>query len=210
MKDVTIEAVLDYLRSIHELSEGCLEHLRRVIQKRVIDKGEILLKIGDVNENLYFIVSGAIHCFYYVRRKPVSAWFFFQGETVVSIGSFYDQVPSEDCMVALEPSLLLYINKAEYEYLKGTFLEFSYVALTLMERYLKIFSEHPRFIRKHVAAERYQLVLARDPELVNRVPVNALASWLGINENTLSRIRGSIQKALRIAKKGKSGLKKGI
>lgn len=188
-----MEEVLQFLRDIHELSPGCLEYLRDHIQKLEVDKDDILLKIGDVNENLYFIVSGALHCFYYVNGKPVSDWFFFEQEMVVSIGSFYDQVPGEDCIVALEASYLLYITKAQYDYLNKTFIEFNYVARVLLEKYLKIFAEHPRLIRKHPAAERYQLVLIKSPHLVSRVPVAPLASWLAMEPETLSRIRATIR-----------------
>lgn len=188
-----IEEALSFLDDIHELSPGCKNYLRAAIRRRDTDKDGILLKIGDVNEKLYFIVIGALHCFYYIKEKPVSAWFFFEKEMVVSIGSFYRQVPSEECIVAMEPSILLYITKADYDYLNNTFLEFNYVARVLLERYLEIFSEHPRFIRKHPVAERVQLVLQRSPEILDRVPSNALASWLAMEPETLSRIRGAMK-----------------
>lgn len=188
-----MEEVLQFINSIRPLSQACIDYLRRIIKKQEAKKGDVVLKIGDVDENLYFIKTGALHCFYYVGKKPVSDWFFWDGEIVVSIGSFYDQVPSEDCIVALKASSLFYITKEEYDYLNETFLEFNYVARVLLEKYLKIFNGHSRFIRKHPAAERYQMVLARNPELVYRVSVTALATWLGIAPDTLSRIRGALK-----------------
>ncbi|HWB93597.1 MAG TPA: Crp/Fnr family transcriptional regulator [Puia sp.] len=207
-----MEEVLQFLCGIRPLSAECLAYLRRVVKEREVKKDDVILKIGDVNDKLYFIGAGALHCFYYVKAKPVSDWFFWKGEIVVSIGSFYDQVPSEDCIVALEASALFYITREQYDYLNATFLEFNYVARVLLEKYLKIFNGHARFIRKHPAAERYQLVLLKKPELVHRVSVAALATWLGIEPNSLSRIREELNKKNSIekgTKKGRNGLKKG-
>jgi signal-transduction protein with cAMP-binding, CBS, and nucleotidyltransferase domain len=110
-----MEEIFAFLSMVYPLSPTCIEYLRKVVKFRRIQKNEIVLRIGDVNHNLYFIKSGALHCFYYVKDKPVSDWFFWANETVVSIGSYYDQVPSEDCIVAMEDSELFYITKDDYD-----------------------------------------------------------------------------------------------
>jgi CRP-like cAMP-binding protein len=185
-----MEEIFEFLSQIYPLSPACIEYLRRVVKHRLVLKNEVILNFGEVNQHLYFIKTGALHCFYLVREKPVSDWFFFENETVVSIGSFYDQVPSEDCIVPMEDTELYYITKEDYEYINLTFLEFNFIARVLLEKYLKVFHFHSRLIRKHQASERYQPVLAKLPELVRRVPVGPLATWLGMEPETLSRMRG--------------------
>src|SRR5580700_3205065 len=165
-----MEEILQFLCIIYPLSPECLAYLRTVVKKRSVKRDEAILNIGETNRHLYFIKTGALHCYYYVKDKPVSDWFFWENETVVSIGSFYDQVPSEDCIVALEDSELFYITKNDYDYICRTFLEFNFIARVLLEKYLKVFHWHARLIRKHEASERYQLVLAKNPELVERTP----------------------------------------
>jgi len=186
-----MKEILIYLGSIHPLSRRCKAHLERVVERKEFKKGDIILRIGEINENLYFIETGFLHCFYYINGKPVSDWFFWRGEFVVAIGSFYDQVPSEDCIIAMEDCVVYYMSKAEYDYTRRRYLEFGYIASELLAKYLKIFHGHTRFIRKHQVAERYQLLLQRMPDLVNRVPVAALATWLGMEPDTLSKIRSA-------------------
>jgi CRP-like cAMP-binding protein len=92
--------------------------------------------------------------------------------------------------VALEDAELYYITKEQYDYINRTYLEFNFIARVLLEKYLKIFHGHSRLIRKHQAPDRYQLVLVNHPEMVLRIPVGPLATWLGMEPETLSRMRG--------------------
>ena len=185
-----MEEILTLLSSIYPLSPACIEYLHSVVRHKKVRKGEVILSIGEVNRNLYFIKTGALHCYYYVGDKQVSDWFFWENETVVSIGSFYNQVPSEDCIVALEDGELYYITREEYRYACRAFLDFSFVARELLEKYLQLFHDYSRIIRKHAAADRYHMILEKMPEIMSRVPVGPLATWLNMEPETLSRLRG--------------------
>jgi len=181
--------IIAFLCKIYPLSSQCIENLSKIVKYRRVQKNEVVLEIGEINRNLYFIKTGALHCYYFVGNKPVSDWFFLENETVVSIGSFYDQVESQDCIVALEDCDLFYITKSEYDHLCKTYLEFNFIARVLLEKYLKVFHNHARLIRKHPAAKRYQLVLSQTPELIQRIPVAPMATWLNMEPETLSRMR---------------------
>jgi signal-transduction protein with cAMP-binding, CBS, and nucleotidyltransferase domain len=185
-----IKEILDFLSLICPLSKKCRSHLNKVIKHKKIRKKEALLKIGEINHYLYFIKKGALKCYYYHNGEAVCAWFFLENETVVSIGSFYTQVPSEDCMEALEDTEVYYIPKEDYDYLKRTYLEFANIACTLLEKYLQVFETHARLIRKQSSFETYQMAMEKMPQLVLRVPGNDLASWLNMDPATLSRKRG--------------------
>ena len=184
-----MEEILAFLNAIFPLSPECIDYLRKVVRSRRVSRNEMILEIGQVNDKLYFIKTGLLHCYYFVNNKPISDWFFWETETVVSIGSFYDQVPSEDCIVALEDSEIYFITKDQYDHICRTFLEFNFVARVLLEKYLKVFHGHSRLLRKFSAADRYKLVLSKNPELVARVPVAELATWLNMEPETLSRMR---------------------
>jgi CRP/FNR family transcriptional regulator, anaerobic regulatory protein len=185
-----MEEIFEFLSLIYPLSPACIEYLRKSVKCRHVAKNEVVLAIGDVNHNLYFIKTGALYCYYFVKDKAVSDWFFFENETVVSIGSYYDQVPSEDCIVALEDGVLYYITKDQYDYICKTFLEFNFIARVLLEKYLKEFHSHARLIRKQEAAERFRLAFEMNPAMMNRIPVGLMATWLNMEPETLSRLRG--------------------
>ena len=185
--EVEIEKVLGFLSTIYKLTPECCEDLKKFIRRETFRKGDIILKIGDVNTRLYFIMKGAAICSYYVGEEEVVDWFFFEEEFFVSIGSFYEQVPSEDCIVAHEDCDLLYMTHEQYEYLCEKHHCFSNLARILLQKYLIVFHNHPRFIRRHTATERLKIAAAKLGHLYYRIPRTIVASWLGMNRSTLSR-----------------------
>ena len=174
------------------LSENCLAYLRKVIKVTVIKKDGFLLKPGQVCKNLYFIRYGLLRCFYVLRGDDVSDWFFGEGETVVDIDSFYDQIVSEDYIQAEEASELFYITFEELGFLYRNFVEFNVVGRVLTNKYLRVWHRQARNIRMLTAEERYLFLLKTQPELISRVPVKNLASYLDMSRETLSRMRGRI------------------
>jgi CRP-like cAMP-binding protein len=192
-----MEELLSFLNLIASsegwpLSAGCLDYLRKTIKIASLKEGEFLLSSGQVCTNLYFIQKGLLKCFYIVHEREVSDWFFGELETVVSIDSFYDQVPSEDFIQALEDCELFYITHQELSYLYRNYIEFNVVGRVLTNKYLRIWHRQARNIRMLTAEERYLFLLKTQPELINRVPVRDLASYLDMSRETLSRMRGRI------------------
>jgi hypothetical protein len=114
-------------------------------------------------------------------------------ETVVSIGSFYDQVPGVDYIQALQDSVLYYVTYDELNYLYRTFIEFNVVGRALTNKYLRIWYQQARNIRMLTAEERYKYFLRMQPELVGILSVQDLSSHLDMARETLSRMRGKVQ-----------------
>jgi CRP-like cAMP-binding protein len=190
-----MEEVLSFLNQIASsegwpLSAECLAHLRKIIKRTSLKQEELLLKAGQVCKNIYFIEKGLLRCFYMLRKMDVSDWFFGEMETVVSIDSFYDQKSSGDYIQAVEDCELLYITYDELMYMYRTFVEFNVVGRVLTIKYLQEWHRQARNIRMLTAAERYQYLMKTRPDLIRRVLVKHLASYLDMSKETLSRIRG--------------------
>ena len=184
-----MEELLLYLSSIHPLTPECLAHLRRIIRYRKIRKNQFLLRAGEVCDNIFFIRKGILRCYYLVKDVEVTDWFFWEGDTVVAIDSFYDQTPSGDYIEALEDGELYYISFHELEYLFRHFPEFNFVGRVLTNKYLRIWHSQARNLRMFTAEEKYRFLLERQPEAMLRVPVKVLASFLDMAPETVSRLR---------------------
>jgi len=174
------------------LSAQCLAHLRKIIKKQEVMSEEVLLRPPQVCEHLYFIKKGLLKCYYMLHGQEVCDWFFGEMETVVSIDSFYDQLPSIDFIQAIEDCILYYITYRELDYLYQNYVEFNVVGRVLTNKYLRIWHKQAKNIRMLTAEERYQFLLDTQPGLVNRVSIKDLSSHLDMARETLSRVRGRI------------------
>ena len=184
-----MEEIFKFLSKIRPMSPECVAYLEKVIKFKKLRKKDILLKVGEVNDCLFFIAKGSLKCYYYHNGLEVCDWFFFETDTVVAIASFYLQLPSDSVIEAMGDTEVFYITKADYDYLKWHYHDFCYIACDRLEKYLVDIHSHGKFIRKQSPVESYHLVLAQRPKLVNSVTVKDLASWLNMDPSTLSRAR---------------------
>jgi CRP-like cAMP-binding protein len=184
-----MEEILALLCLIYELSPECLAYLEAVAEPQEVKKGEFLLKPGQINDRLFFIKKGLLRCYYLMNDRELTDWFFWEMDAVVSIDSFYDQVPSKDYIQAIEDTVLFWITAKDLEYAYRTFPEFNYVGRVLTTKYLRIWHQLARRIRYLRTEERYRLVMAEQPEIFLRVPLNVLATYLDMSPETLSRLR---------------------
>ncbi len=184
-----MEEILQSLCAIHPLSPECLNHFRKVVQFQKVKKGDYLLKPGRVNDRLFFIKKGLLRCYYLMNGRELTDWFFWEGDAVVSIDSFYDQIPSRDFIQAIEDGEVYWISAKDLEYVYRNFPEFNYVGRVLTTKYLRIWHRLTRRIRFLRREQRYRLVVAEQPEIFLRVPLNVLATYLDMSPETLSRLR---------------------
>jgi len=187
-----MEQLIQWLCAFHPLSPECQDDLRRIVRHRKVRKNEYLLRGGEVCKNIYFIKKGALRCFYILKEEQVTDWLFKEGDTVVSIGSFYDQMPGIDFIQAMESCEVFYISYKELEALFERHMEFNFVGRVLTNKYLRVWHGQARNMRMLTAEERYLLLMEQQPELINRVEVKYLASYLGMSRETLSRMRGRL------------------
>lgn len=181
------QQIINFLGTICKLTEECKADLRRAIKKQEVRRGEVILKIGEINDRLYFIGKGDIYCYYYVGEEEVTSWVFSMLQFVCSISSFYNRKPSKDCISVMEDGILYYITRDEYETLCATHHCFSEIARLQLQNYLVEFEDHPRFIRKHKADERIRIAREKLGNFFYRIPRGILSSWLDMDPATFSR-----------------------
>ena len=187
-----MEELLQYLNSIHSLSEDLLAYLTTHLKTKHLDKKEYLLKKGHTSRDICFIGQGMLRCFYLIDDKEVSSWFMKEGDVIVSVESFFNQSPSYEAIQALEECTLYYITYDELQFIFRNFMEFNFIGRVLIEKYYTLSERRLYSLRMQKAQDRYKYLMDHHPELILRVPSKHLASYLGIAEPTLSTIKSSL------------------
>jgi len=164
-------------------------------RKGEIGKGDFYNKQHVVCRDLGILVKGIfrLYCFDPETQEEKNIFFFSEGQFIVSFGSFVYQYPCVYYIEALEDSEILYVS---YEDLQNL-----YVKYRPWERFGRILAEH-FFIRSQGRTEnllfltheqRYLNLLKEHPNIVQRIPSFHIASYLGIKNQSLSRIKKRLQ-----------------
>lgn len=191
-KHCTIDQLLDHIRSYHPLSAEARNALNDCFEKLVLPKGEYLVTEGKVCRHLYFLEQGALRGYYNLEGKEITHWFAFAHDFVTSFYSFITQQAAVENIQLLEGSILWAITKDNLTRLLNEYHDIERLVRIAYEKYY-IRLEH-RFVNAQfkTATERYQELLVEAPHIIERVPLGAIASYLGISQETLSRIRGRL------------------
>jgi CRP/FNR family transcriptional regulator, anaerobic regulatory protein len=148
------------------------------------------LKKGNVSDKIAFIRSGLLRSFIYNdNADDITTHFFQTGKVVISMESFNNQVPSKEFIIAVEDSDLLVITWQKMQELRQK-VPVWYQIIKDVDEY-KFKEQMNRSIRFQTlsATERYQLLLQKKPDIIQKVALRHIASYLGIDIATLSRIR---------------------
>jgi len=159
--------------------------------QKTINKGEYLLREGQVERNLYFIESGAIRAFHLHEFEEMTVRFGYEGSFINSLSSFIKASPSEFYLEAIRKTTVKVITKeklyhlvhenAENQVAYSAFLEI--VITQQIEREIDLLTASP--------SARLKRVLDRSPNLFQQIPLKYIASYLRMTPETVSRIRNS-------------------
>ncbi|WP_226998867.1 Crp/Fnr family transcriptional regulator [Flavisolibacter tropicus] len=163
--------------------------MQECLHEVVLSKNQFLVTEGKICRQLYFLQQGALRGSYNLEGKTVTHWFAFEDDFVTSFHSFITQEPAVENIQLLEDSILWSISKDNLSRLMKQYHEIETFVRTAYEKYYIRLEE--RFVNAQfkTATERYQELLQQRPHIIERVPLGFIASYLGISQETLSRIR---------------------
>lgn len=187
-----MEDLFTFLTSIQPISTRLKQYLVLVLKEKEFKKKAYLLKEGQVCRNIYFIKKGLLRCFYVENGNEISSWFMKAGDVVISVESFYKQTSSKEHIQALEDTTVFYIDYTDLQFIYLNYPEFNFIGRLLTENYYALSEERLYALRLKKAVSRYRFLLETHPELIQLVPAKYLSSYLGINEETYSRIKGQV------------------
>jgi len=192
VKTTPIEKLLNNIKSFHPLSDLAAAAISECFTKVILSKNECLITEGKVCRHLYFLEQGALRGYYNLDGKEVTHWFSFENDFVTSFHSFITLQPAVENIQLIEGSILWSISKENLNSLLSRHHEIERLVRIIYERYYIRLEE--RFVNAHFksATERYHDLIMQAPHIIERVPLGAIASYLGISQETLSRVRSRL------------------
>jgi CRP-like cAMP-binding protein len=181
--------VITLLNSIYPLTPFLQDKMADILKEKSFLKKEYLLKAGHVCRNIFFIEKGLVRCFHNSNDQEVCSWFMKEGDLMISVESFYTQRESFESIQALEDCKVYSVGYSDLQNLYKNYLEFNFIGRILTEKYYVLSEQRTNALRMQRASDRYRFISNNHPELVKRVHSKYIASYLGVSEETLSRIK---------------------
>jgi len=182
--------VIDYFNSITPLPPALIDDIIKYAVIKEYKKNEFILKAGKVSNYTSWIIKGLTRSYYIKDIEDITTKFLWDGAPITSVYSYYSRKPGNENIVALEDTTLASLHYDHMQYLYKTYPAFNVIGRVITEQYLYMLEIEVYNLRKQKAEDRYQFIVKHFPHLLQRVPLKYLATYLGINLETLSRIRG--------------------
>lgn len=184
--------ILEVLGKVSPLSKESLVALTPYFSHQKLDKDDYILRNGEICKHIYFIQKGFARIFYFKNGKEITEWFAPEKTFCFSITSYFESVPSRLVIQCLESCEVIRLSKAGLDALSSKNLEIAHLLMTMFSRSLILSQKRMDSIQFETARQRYHKLLEEQPHILQKVPLQYIASFLGITSETLSRIRTGI------------------
>ncbi len=174
------------------LSEQSKQDLACCLKKLSFSKGHTLVKPDTVCNYLYFIESGLTRTYYWKEEKEITDWISDEYSFACSIISFITRRPDRRGIELLENSVLYSLHYDDLDGLCTRHHDIETFTRKLVSFGLIQLQQKLDDLHFSSASERYRTLMATNPSFIQRVPLGMIASYLGITQETLSRIRSQV------------------
>ena len=183
-----MKEIIHLLESVHSMPRALKLLLYETAKRTVAAKKTRLLSPGQTCDQLYYIEEGMLACFDQEGDKSYCTWLMTERDIATSVESFNNQVPSTESIETVEDCVLWSISKRELEMLSGRHPEFRIIRQHLTDKY-HIQSRTLDAQRKRTPDHFYDYLAHEFPEVIRRTPNHILASFMGVVESTLYKIK---------------------
>ncbi|SDM58627.1 cAMP-binding domain of CRP or a regulatory subunit of cAMP-dependent protein kinases [Catalinimonas alkaloidigena] len=178
-----------YIRSYFGVTQDDLAQISSYFEPTTLAKGEYFLKAGRYCDKLSFIRSGFLRVFSNLTGREVTQWIGTKGYFVTDLAGLMFEQPSRSSIQALSDCELFTITKADYLDLGRVVPHWHALEKRFLARCFMALEERILHLLSLPAEARYRTLFAQDRELFNHVPLQYLASMMGMTPETLSRLR---------------------
>lgn len=181
-----------HLNDISPLSSQVSDAILNMLSEVKIKKNHDLQSIGQTCKTIYFVQQGVARIYYYKDGKDVTEYFAFENDLIIRAESLFTGKPSHKAIQAISDTNFIAIparqlfglfdQHRDLERLFRKVVEHSYVdTISRLES-----------LQFHSANERYAHLMEKSPEVIQEIPLKHIASYLGITQVSLSRIRANM------------------
>lgn len=180
-----------YFKKHNTLSKEAEKAITEISKIISVKKNTDLQSIGHTCKTIYFINKGLARIYYFKDGIDITESFAFENNIIARVESLFTGKPSRKAIQILEDAELVSINAIQLFKLYDKFPEIERLFRLIFESAYVDTVNRIESIQFHTAEERYHVLIKETPDVLKRVPLKYIASYLGITQVSLSRIRGT-------------------
>ncbi len=185
--------LLQHISTFVDISQEEFEKVKPFFRYKQIRKNRELVGLGDVARDLAFIINGSLRSFTIDESGRERVYkIAFEGDWIGAPLSFDEGIPSRYVIEANEPTEVFLISFSDRDNIYFTVPVMERFFRKLVDGYLKFAIRRFTSVTTETAEERYRKLLQTQPEILKRVPLHTVASYLSITPESLSRIRHNV------------------
>ena len=195
MNQRIMENLINYLLQYGQLNSQQIDLIKNCLKSKELVIGEYFSEAGKTANEVAYIEEGILRvCYYNKEGEEITRYFIDENNLAVDLNSFNLQLPSCEYIQAITPARLFVFHRDCLNKLTNTIIDWDKIISKITNNALmeKVNRISPMLAED--AKTRYIEFHKRFPTLANRIPLNYLASYIGITKNSLSRIRKEMTK----------------
>ncbi|MBN2636283.1 MAG: Crp/Fnr family transcriptional regulator [Prolixibacteraceae bacterium] len=183
--------LINFINRFQELDNETERAIIKFHTEETYKKDEFIVEAGKICSKVIFIKSGLVRRFFIHDGQDFTIWIYCNNQMATSMPSFFWQKPAYEYLQACEDTAVYSLSR-ENEQLLMKYPLYVKFQLQLLRVYLSGVDEVNYRLRLMTAKEKYNYMLTHFPEIIQRSKLKHIASFLGVSQETLSRIRTSI------------------
>lgn len=184
-----IDTIKNRIQAISPLDNEAMEKFLGSLQFIELPAKHLIFREGRTASTMYYLIKGCARSYYLKNGKEVVLWFAFEDDLVTSVSSFVSQKKNFENIELLENSTLAAISHKELYQLLKKYPSINQLYRILLEQYYIILADQYQEMHFFSAKEKYDNLIKKYPQILQRVTLGHIASYLGITQESLSRIR---------------------
>jgi CRP-like cAMP-binding protein len=177
------------IEAIHPISPASVQTLSSICKELNFARGANIQEVGHTCKTIYFVKKGVVRIFYFKEATDITESFEFENAFVARAESLFTGKPSRKAIQALENTTLIAIDSHSLFRLFDTNADLERLFRKIVEASYVNTVNRIEALQFNTAEERYKTLLKAVPDVLKRIPLKYVASYLGITQVSLSRIR---------------------
>ncbi|MEM8763566.1 MAG: Crp/Fnr family transcriptional regulator [Bacteroidota bacterium] len=187
-----MQEIKKFIDHIHPMNAGDWNFFASKLHKQTLKKNIPLINVGDVENYLSFISEGIVRYYIPQEESDLTFGFLFENQFVTAYDSFITQTPSPYQIETLTNTTLWRITYNDLQEVYHKTESGNIIGRRMAENMFLIKSKREIALLRKTAEERYLDLFSERPKLLKKIPLKYIASYIGVTPQALSRIRKRI------------------